>query len=70
MLETLGYSHVDVSSGEKAIEELKIDRVDLVLLDMIMAPGISGRETYEKTVKIYPGQKAVIISGYSEQADM
>ena len=70
MLDTLEYRHVDVSGGEKAIEYLKGNRVDLVLLDMIMAPGISGRETYERIVKIYPGQKALIISGYSETEDV
>ena len=70
MLDTLGYRHVDVSSGEKALEYLKNNKADLVLLDMIMAPGISGRKTYEQIVKIYPGQKAVIISGYSETEDV
>ena len=70
MLDTLGYRHVDVSGGEKAIEYLKYNKVDLVLLDMIMAPGISGRETYERIVRIYPGQKALIISGYSETEDV
>ena len=70
MLDALGYRNVDVSSGEKALEYLENNKVDLVLLDMIMAPGISGRETYEQIVKIYPGQKAVIISGYSETEDV
>ncbi len=70
MLDILRYRFVDVSSGEKAIEYLKNNKVDLVLLDMIMSPGISGRETYEQLVKIHPGQKAVIISGYSETEDV
>ena len=70
MLEILGYRYMEVSSGEKAIEYLKGGRADLVLLDMIMAPGISGRETYEQIVKIHPGQKALIISGYTETEDV
>ncbi len=70
MLESLGYRHIAVSSGEEAIEYLKNNRVDLVLLDMIMAPGISGRETYERIAKLNPGQKAVIVSGYSETEDV
>jgi two-component system cell cycle sensor histidine kinase/response regulator CckA len=37
-----------------------------VILDMIMAPGIDGLETYRKALEIRPGQKAVITSGYSE----
>jgi DNA-binding NarL/FixJ family response regulator len=33
---------------------------------MIMDPGISGRETYERVIKIHPNQKAVIVSGFVE----
>ena len=40
--------------------------VDLLILDMIMEPGIDGLETYEKILKSHPGQKAIIVSGYSE----
>ena len=66
MLEKLGYNAKAVSSGEAAIEYLKEHTVDLVLLDMIMDPGINGRQTYEKIIEIHPGQKAVIVSGYAE----
>jgi DNA-binding NarL/FixJ family response regulator len=31
-----------------------------------MQPGIDGLETYERILKIRPGQKAVIVSGFSE----
>ena len=37
---------------------------------MIMAPGINGRETYERIIKIHPNQKATIVSGYAETADV
>jgi len=70
MLESLGYRHVAFSDGEKAIEYLKENRVDLILLDMIMSPGISGRETYERISEFRPGQKALIVSGYSETEDV
>ncbi|MBN1906877.1 MAG: PAS domain S-box protein [Deltaproteobacteria bacterium] len=70
MLESLGYRHINFSDGEKAIEYLKDNSVDLILLDMIMSPGISGRETYERISKFRPGQKALIISGYSETEDV
>ena len=36
MLEELGYSVVSASSEEEAVEYLKTNRVDLLLLDMIM----------------------------------
>jgi DNA-binding NarL/FixJ family response regulator len=37
---------------------------------MIMDPGINGRETYEKIIKIHPDQKAVIVSGFAETAEV
>jgi len=70
ILETLGYNSTAVSSGEEAVEYLKKNNVDLLLLDMIMDPGINGRETYEKILKIHPSQKAIIVSGFSETNDV
>jgi signal transduction histidine kinase/CheY-like chemotaxis protein len=66
MLEILGYRTKDVSSGEEAFEYLKENTVDLILLDMIMDPGINGRETYGRITKIHPNQKAIIVSGFAE----
>ena len=66
MLNTLGYKAKAVSSGEEAVNYLQEHAVDLILLDMIMDPGISGRETYESVIKIHPNQKAVIVSGFVE----
>ncbi len=70
MLETLGYKTKAVSSGEEAVEYLKENAVDLILLDMIMEPGINGRETYERIIKIHPNQKAIITSGFAETDDV
>ena len=66
MLDTLGYKTMSISSGEEAVEYLKEHTVDLIVLDMIMDPGINGRETYERVIKSHPDQKAVIISGFAE----
>ena len=66
MLTKLGYTAEAVSSGEEAIEHLKEKPVDLIVLDMVMPKGINGRETYEEIIKIHPGQKAIIASGFSE----
>ncbi|MEQ8164323.1 MAG: response regulator, partial [Smithellaceae bacterium] len=49
-----------------AIEYLKTEKADLVVLDMIMYPGIDGFETYRRIRKINPRQKAIIVSGYTE----
>jgi len=66
MLKKLNYNAVAVSSGEEAVEYLKNKKVDLVILDMIMEPGIDGLDTYRKILEINPKQKAIIVSGFSE----
>jgi DNA-binding NarL/FixJ family response regulator len=33
---------------------------------MIMEPGMDGLSTYEKILELHPGQKAIIVSGFSE----
>jgi signal transduction histidine kinase len=70
LLERLGYQVESVSSGEAAIDRLRQESWDLLLLDMLMEPGINGRQTYEKILEIHPGQKAVIASGYSEDDEV
>lgn len=69
-LKILKYSVDAVDSGEKALEYLQDNVVDLIILDMLMAPGLNGRQTYEKVLKIHPAQKAIIVSGYSESDDV
>jgi CheY-like chemotaxis protein len=66
MLGSLGYKVKTVAGGEEALEYLKDQPVDLVLLDMIMDPGIDGLETYQRIMTIRPGQRAIIVSGFSE----
>jgi len=42
--------------------------VDLLLLDMMMAPGMDGLDTYKEIIKFRPGQKAIMVSGYSDSS--
>lgn len=70
MLSTLGYEPVAVSSGEAAVEFLKKEDVDLVILDMIMHPGMNGRETYGAIMEFKPHQKAIIASGMAETEEV
>jgi CheY-like chemotaxis protein len=67
----MGYTTSCVSSGEAAIEYIR-ERggVDLLLLDMIMDPGINGRETYDRVKAIQPDQKAIILSGFAETKEV
>jgi signal transduction histidine kinase/ActR/RegA family two-component response regulator len=66
MLEKLGYEVHTVASGEEAVAYLVLHQTDLVVLDMIMDPGIDGLETYRQILKLHPHQKAIIVSGFSE----
>ena len=66
MLTKLNYKVVSVSSGEEAVEYLKQNAVDLIVLDMIMDPGMDGLDTYAKILEIHAHQRAIIVSGFSE----
>jgi CheY-like chemotaxis protein len=66
MLSKLNYAVETAASGEEAVDYLKKHRVDLIVLDMIMEPGIDGLDTYKRILEMHPVQKAIIASGYSE----
>ncbi len=67
MLEGLGYQVAAVDCGEAAVSYLKNNPMDLVVLDMVLEnPNMDGLETYKEILKVSPGQKAVIVSGYAE----
>ena len=66
LLSRLGYEAESVSGGDEALEYLKAHPVDLIVLDMIMTPGMDGLDTFRKIVEIFPDQKAIIASGFSE----
>jgi PAS domain S-box-containing protein len=66
MLEMLGYQVHVVGSGEAAVAYLQTHSVDLVVLDMIMGDGMDGLDTYRAISALYPGQKAIIASGFAE----
>jgi PAS domain S-box-containing protein len=70
ILTSLGYHVECLDSGEKAIEYLQENEVDLLVLDMIMVPGMNGRQAYEQIIKFQPGQKAIIVSGFSEDEEV
>jgi two-component system, cell cycle sensor histidine kinase and response regulator CckA len=70
ILDTLGYKATSVPNGEEAVEYLKYNNVDLIVLDMIMDPGINGHETFKQIIQIHPAQKAIIVSGFSETDDV
>ncbi|MBU0943522.1 MAG: response regulator [Proteobacteria bacterium] len=70
MLGSLGYLVDSVDSGESAVEFVKKQAVDLIVIDMLMEPGMNGRQAYEEILERYPGQRAIIASGFSESDDV
>jgi signal transduction histidine kinase/ActR/RegA family two-component response regulator len=66
MLAELGYRVSTVAGGEEAEVFIRENRVDLVILDMIMEPGIDGLETFIRLREIRPGLKTLLVSGFSE----
>lgn len=69
VLNRLGYQTASVACGEQAIEYIKDNSVDLILLDMVMPPGINGYQTLKKIRIINPEQKTVITSGQLNHPD-
>ena len=66
MLKELGCEVITAISGTEALDIYRNekDRIDLVLLDMVM-PGMGGDETYDCLKKINPNVKTLLCSGYS-----
>jgi len=63
ILKELGYRVGAVSSGEGAVEYLRKNPADLLVLDMLMGPNIDGLDIYKEILKLNPRQKAIITSG-------
>jgi PAS domain S-box-containing protein len=66
MLNRLGYTVLEAKDGREAVEIYRAhqDRIDLVILDMVM-PDMNGGEVYDKMKDINPDVKALLSSGYS-----
>jgi two-component system, cell cycle sensor histidine kinase and response regulator CckA len=67
VLERVGYNVIEAPSGLAALElwNQKRPHVDLLLTDMIMPDGISGRQLGEKLKAENPKLKVVYTTGYS-----
>ena len=67
LLTMLNYKVFTCKSGEDAIFFLNKNKIEIVIIDLVMEPGISGFETLKIILEKYPHQKAIIMSGfYSE----
>ena len=67
VLERGGYEVIEASSGLAALELWKENKthVDLLLTDMVMPDGISGRQLAEKLKADNPDLKVIYTTGYS-----
>jgi CheY-like chemotaxis protein len=67
MLEDLGHSVIEASSGLQALDALHSDRrrIDLVITDHAM-PGMTGLELASQIRKTYPDLAIILATGYAE----
>ncbi len=65
MIQSLGYEVETVENGLEALEYLKNNSADIVILDMIM-PVMDGRETFDKIIERKIETKVILTSGFSE----
>jgi two-component system cell cycle sensor histidine kinase/response regulator CckA len=67
VLESHGYEILEASSGQEAIEVWRKNngKIDLLLTDMIMPGGLSGRELAERLQREKKDLKVICMSGYS-----
>ena len=70
LLKNLGYTPMKATNGEEAVEMCKNSSVDIVLLDMVLEQGMSGRQIYEQMLHNNQSQKAIVVSGFSEEDEI
>ena len=69
LLKSLGYSVLSASNGADAIVILEQDSsIDMILTDVVMPGGISGKVLADRAQAIRPGLPVLFTSGYTENA--
>jgi signal transduction histidine kinase/CheY-like chemotaxis protein len=70
LLEVLGYRVTGVLSGEEAVRLVRDEKkeFDLVIQDMVLEAGMDGLDTFIELRKIHPGQRVMLISGFTKAA--
>ena len=75
LLAKQGYRVISVPDGRAAIAKFaesvqheSTGRIDLAVIDYILADPLDGLETYKKIIEICPRQKAVMASGFADLA--
>ena len=72
LLNMLGYTVTEASTGEEAIKFVEDGRkagqerpFDLIMLDMMADDSCDGLDTYKRISEMCPGQKAILVSGFT-----
>ena len=55
----------DLEPGGAAVGRLRLATIALVILDLSM-PNLDGRATFEELIRIEPGVRVILSSGYNE----
>jgi signal transduction histidine kinase len=69
MLQGLGYKVMAARNGPDALHEIeKAEVIDLLLTDVVMPGGVSGKSLAEEARRRRPGIRVLFMSGYTENA--
>jgi CheY-like chemotaxis protein len=63
VLQALGYAVKGAKRGETAVELLRKERFDLMVLDYKM-PGMTGFDVYQQAKALYPDLAVVLVTGH------
>ncbi len=64
-LEVRNFTVVTALSGDEAIEKVKQDHIDIIVMDFLM-PEKSGIETYKEIRMIHPAIGVIMLTGHAE----
>ena len=70
MVQQIGFETVEAGDGPQALALLRQDAAITVLLTDLGLPGMSGRELVEEALRLNPGLKVIIASGYAPSPDL
>lgn len=74
LLRDLGYQVFTASTGREAVKLFESarrtggQRIDVVVIDLVLGDDFDGVETYKALIAQEPGQKAILVSGFADIA--